>query len=537
MMNDKPQVLVIEDDAETLADYLLNLRSDEYHLTGACSLEEAIAALEQQAFDVVVTDLELFNRPDGGMLIIERAKALDATIGAIMVTGVGGVADANHAIRELGARGFFRKPLDFAACRRRMHQAIMERRYRLAAIEAADQGGFVPMRNPYVAGKSLSRGSTMFYGRDQVFDFVRDNIGEPPRHNHLALIGPRRIGKTSILQQLPERLEPSYFLPVYINCQSFGIDPGMPAFFLHLSRRIHRSLQEQGVDVSSLPVLDETDLVSIPTLTFTDTFLPRLLQVLEDRSLVLCLDEFEELENKVQRGRLDVAVFECLRELMQTEGQIICILAGTRRLEELGAMSQVATSILDMVVYRRIGVLPPELARRLIEEPVEYSGMYYLEEAIERLQRATGGHPYLIQLLCGVLVNRRNEQRRNEMTLDDVNAAIAAVVEGPEPGFFWKTLTSHQQVVLIAACWLAPNGEPVTSHDIEAQLGAFSLSYQGWPTSVIRLLDELALQELLRKRIVGGWTPQYTLAFDLLSAWVRRHKAIDQIREDIEHDQ
>jgi ActR/RegA family two-component response regulator len=530
---DKSRILIVEDQKETLDDYLLNLRSDAYHLTGVRSLEDAIAALEQQTFDVVIADLELFDCLDGGMRVIEKAKSIDATIATIMVTAFRSPATASHAIRGLGADAFFPKPLDFSACRQRIHDVILDRRRRLAAIEAADQEGFVPLLNPYMAGKPLRHGSAMFYGRDQVFDFIRQNVGKPPRQNHLALVGPRRIGKTSILQQLPARLDPST-LPAYINCQSLGIDPGMSAFYLRLNRQIYRNLESKGIDVSGLPLLDEADLGSTPSLAFTYKFLPQLQDLLGERSLVLCLDEFEELDYKVQRGRLDAAVFEFLCELMQSENQIVCILAGTRHLDELNLRDKVAASILDMVVYRRIGVLSPDLTRRLIEEPVAHSGMCYQEQAVERLQRATGGYPYLVQLLCGELVNRRNEQRRNEVTLGDVNAAITAVVEGPQPGFFWGSLTPFQQAVLIAACRLLQNGARVTPRDVEAQLEAFDFPYSGWPVSVRHLLHELALQELLHEQIVSSRMPQYTLAFDLLGIWVRRHKALEQVREVME---
>lgn len=535
MMNDKPQVLVIEDIRETLSDYLRNLQSDEYQLTGVRTLDEALTALDQQDFDVVVTDLKLFDQSDGGMQVIRTAKSRDATTGVIVVTGFYTPANAQRAMSELGARTVLGKPLDYADCRQRIHEAINERRYRQAVIEAAGQDAFIPIRSPYIAGKPLGRRNLMFYGRDQVFDFIRENVEMPLQQNHLALIGPRRIGKTSILRQLPTRLEPST-LPVYINCQSLGIDPGMPAFFLRFSRQIRRSLQTQNIDVSDLHTLTKADLGGAPSLAFSDIFLAQLWRVLADRSLVLCLDEFEELEGKVQRGRLDPGVFDFLHELMLTQEKITSILVGTRYLEELEGTSHEAASILELVAFRRIEVLTPDLARQLIEEPVAYSGMYYEEEAIERFQQATGGYPYLIQLLCGRLVNRRNEQKRNGMTLEDIEAVITKVVEGPELGFFWKTLAPHQQAVLIAVCQFARNGETFIPPDIEAQLQAFNLSYQDWPRSVVHLLHELTLEELLREQIIGGQTPQYIVAFDLLGDWVRRHKAIDQIREDINSD-
>jgi ActR/RegA family two-component response regulator len=530
MMSEKPQVLVVEDDAGTLSDYLLNLRSDEYHLTGACSLEEAFAALERQTFDAVVTDLELNHRPDGGMRVIERARSLDATTAVIMVTVHSSAIIAGQAIRGLGAQTFFPKPLDFRACRQRIHQAILERRYQLAVIEAADQGGFLPIPSPYMAGKPLGQGSLMFYGRDRVFDFIRDHIGEPPYHNHIALIGPRRIGKTSILRQFPERLEPSFFLPVYVNCQSLGIDPGMPAFFLQFARHIRRSLKRQGVDVAGLPALTPADLGDMPAFAFFYRFLPSLYQTLGTRSLVLCLDEFEELVQKVQRGRLDATVFGFLHSLMIDEPSIACVLAGTRCLTELGRVSRPAAAIVEMTTVHSVGPLSPDLARRLIAEPVAHSGMCYQPEAIEALSSVTGGYPYLIQLLCGQLVTQRNEQRRNEMTPDDVQTAVETLLETPQPGFFWESLTSCQQAVLIAACSLWQRDQRINAPRVSAQLQGMGVPCQHWATPAHQLLHELALEELLRERAGDGQYLEYTLTFELLSHWVRRHKTLDQIQ-------
>lgn len=540
MMNCKPHVLIVEDEREKLEDYLLNLRSEEYSLIGVHKLEDALVALEQQTFDVIVTDLMLPDNPEEGMQVIEKAKSLDATIAVIVVTGYKDPTSvAKRTIRRLGAQAFFLKPLDFAACRKRIHQAILERRYRLAAIEAANQGGFVSIPSPYMAGKPLGQGNAMFYGRNEIFDFIRDNIGQLSHHNHLALIGPRRIGKTSILQQLPERLSSS-FLPVYINCQSLGIDPGIPAFFVQLARQIQGCLAQQSVDVTDLPVLNLTDLEEAPTSAFVYQFLPQLYHAIGERSLVLCLDEFEELASKMQRGRLDGTIFEFLCSLMLDEDKIVCVLAGSHRLAELAEISYSAASIIGMITHCTVGLLSPDLARCLIEEPVAYSGMRYQPDAIEAILSTTGGYPYLIQLLCGLLVNRRNEQRRNEVTAEDVRVSIEALLELPQPGFFWESLTPHQQAVLIVISQLRQqrlaSHQVITVRDVKAKLQELGVCYQNWRTPVSRLLQELALEGLLSESAGDGRHLEYRLTFELWSGWVRRHKTLDQIQEEIGYD-
>jgi hypothetical protein len=268
----------------------------------------------------------------------------------------------------------------------------------------------------------------------------------------------------------------------------------------------------------------------MPAYAFLYRFMPRLYQIMGQRSLVLCLDEFEELVNKVQRGRLDATAFGFLHGLMLDEPQIVCVLAGTCRLAELGKISHHAAAIVAMTTLQPVGPLSTDLARRLIEEPVAHSGMCYRPAAVQALLDATGGYPYLIQLLCGRLVIRRNEQRRNEMTVQDVQAAIEAVLETPQPGFFWESLTPCQQAVLIASCSLRPRtSPPIATPSVEAQLQAMGVPYQNWTTPVHRLLHELALEELLHESAGDGQHLEYTLAFGMLSDWVRRHKTLDQI--------
>jgi hypothetical protein len=75
-------------------------------------------------------------------------------------------------------------------------------RVRLVAPPAV----FRPIPNPYATGKPLRAGSPVFVGREDVFAFLRENLAGQAGENVLVLVGERRMGKTSILRQLPLRL-------------------------------------------------------------------------------------------------------------------------------------------------------------------------------------------------------------------------------------------------------------------------------------------------------------------------------------------
>ena len=58
--------------------------------------------------------------------------------------------------------------------------------------------------NPYIAGNPVGAGPA-FVGRGDVINAVRRFLGDP-QHHGVVLFGQRRVGKTSILQQLEARL-------------------------------------------------------------------------------------------------------------------------------------------------------------------------------------------------------------------------------------------------------------------------------------------------------------------------------------------
>ena len=61
------------------------------------------------------------------------------------------------------------------------------------------------MVNPYIAGAPVTEAG-MFFGREDVFNWIERSL--PGRYvDHILVVhGQRRVGKTSVLKQLPNRL-------------------------------------------------------------------------------------------------------------------------------------------------------------------------------------------------------------------------------------------------------------------------------------------------------------------------------------------
>jgi diguanylate cyclase (GGDEF)-like protein len=101
-------ILVVEDDAFFREIFSDILKEDGYRVDTASSGNEALAMLEKNAYQLVVTDMVL--QDISGLDILARAKQMDADIEVIVVTGYGNMESAIYALKN-GARDYLVKPI------------------------------------------------------------------------------------------------------------------------------------------------------------------------------------------------------------------------------------------------------------------------------------------------------------------------------------------------------------------------------------------------------------------------------------------
>ncbi|MCA1585627.1 MAG: sigma-54 dependent transcriptional regulator, partial [Acidobacteria bacterium] len=125
MADNQTHLLLVDDEealravtAERLADHGFKVRQ-------AASGEEALALLNDFAFDVIVSDLRLPGID--GRHVLDAAMTRYPGIVAIVVTGYGTVKDAVDAIKR-GAMDFVAKPFQFEELLHVLHSALEQRR-------------------------------------------------------------------------------------------------------------------------------------------------------------------------------------------------------------------------------------------------------------------------------------------------------------------------------------------------------------------------------------------------------------------------
>ncbi|MBN2084682.1 MAG: AAA family ATPase [Anaerolineales bacterium] len=387
-------------------------------------------------------------------------------------------------------------------------------------------GEFHAIPNPYVIGTPLRAGSPLFFGREDVMTFLLDHLTAAHRNN-LVLIGQRRTGKSSLLKQLPLRLGTD-FLPVYLDGQALGLDPGMPAFLHSIASEIAFAMEDRGLKVAA-PAL--ADFAENPTSHFERGFLPEVRRQLGSRPLLLLLDEFEELESSVRRGTLDAAVFPFLRHLIQHSENLSVVFCGTHRLEELA--SNYWSVLFNISLYRHIGFLSREDASRLIQEPVAEGGMQFDDLALDKIWRVTAGHPYFLQLVCHNLVNLHNRQQRSYVTVGDVNTALDEILTTGEAHFvyLWMESSPAQKLALFAMSQLGSAGF------LTPLQAAEDLARRGAPVErpeLIGAFQRLAARDIFSvvQRPDQPFGEAYGWKLGLLGMWVEKSRTLRHILEE-----
>jgi hypothetical protein len=302
--------------------------------------------------------------------------------------------------------------------------------------------------NPYRVGTPLLREHrALFRGREALRDAVAGALLGQERVT-LVLYGPRRMGKTSFLQQLPNLLTGDV-LPVFVDLQRPATTRNTAAFFYSLTRAI---TQEARVYLVTVPTMERAAFWDDdPFLVFED-WLDTALNHLQGWRLLLMMDEFEKLSEAVASGMVEEAVLDELRHVIQHKQQLTLLFAGIATLEELGPRW---SSYFINTRALEITYLLPDEAESLIRTPnpeIDFP-LSYDDEVVRDILALTRCQPALVQLLCSEIVNEANARKTLQATPAVLKAAIIRALTGGGPFYFrniWDEMTGTNAASIAA---------------------------------------------------------------------------------------
>lgn len=373
--------------------------------------------------------------------------------------------------------------------------------------------------NPYIAGNPVT-GQEMFFGRDDIFTFIRQTLIGSHRDQVIVLYGQRRTGKTSILYQMHRRLDPRY-LCIFIDLHGLLMD-SEASFLWELAGQIRRVLsRDYGI---TFPPPDRVAFEADARSYFANDFLDQAWQAVGDRHILLMVDEAVRLQEQVSAGKLDKSIFEYLRHLMQHYDQLNFLFSLGSGLEQ---MEKEYAFLFNVALYKKISFLERAAAVDLITLPAQ--AHYRVEPAaVDRILEVTACHPYYTQLVCHSLFNRLRQRKGDVVEPADVDAVLEEVVERGLAVLkhIWEESTPGEKAVIAGlAAAMGERNRPVGRSE----------AARAWERLGMRLPAgeaARAMKSLAARDIISG-DEQVRFTVDLQHFWARKFQRLEWVREEI----
>jgi hypothetical protein len=372
--------------------------------------------------------------------------------------------------------------------------------------------------NPYIAGSPVT-GTEMFYGREDVFSFIRRNLIGRHRDTPVVLYGQRRTGKTSVLYQLHRHLDPGYRC-IFIDLHGLNLH-GIGNLILGIAGSVSRGLRRDHQLAVDVP--DPAVFLADPRSAF-ESFLDRVWAILGKDHLVLMMDEVIRLDEEVRAERLERDVFDYLRHLMQHQPRLNFIFSLGSGLEE---MAKEYAFLFSVSLYHRISFLESAAASELITQPVR-DHYKVAPQAVSRILQITSGHPYYTQLVCHCIFDLWSRFPKPVMSSADVDAVMAEAIElgSANLTYVWEDSSPEEQALMAGMAAVMRRGVgPVTVDQVR----------DAWCEVSVTLPEHevaRALRSLTSRDVVAG-KEAYSFTVDLQRMWLERHRRLDWVKDQL----
>ena len=284
--------------------------------------------------------------------------------------------------------------------------------------------------NPYISGEPVRR-EDMFFGRHDLLQRIVDTL----HNNSIMIHGERRIGKTTLLYQLSNKLreieDPDYwFAPIYIDLEGTTQEE----FF-------HFFIEEIVAGLSALPNAEEDLLPAFEKLRYHDTAnesytdrefnrdLHRVIRMLrkyveihqpdKQLRLILLLDEMDVMSH------YDHLIQQQLRRIFMRDfaATVGAVVAGIQISKEWDRVESPWYNLFNEI---EVEPFTKEMATELLVEPVR-SYYQYDSAAIERIIDYSDGRPFRVQQYGLASVSNMLADGRRRIKLEDVEVAHLSI--------------------------------------------------------------------------------------------------------------
>ncbi|NES68983.1 MAG: ATP-binding protein, partial [Okeania sp. SIO2D1] len=366
--------------------------------------------------------------------------------------------------------------------------------------------------NPYIIGRPIYE-KELFFGRDSLFNFIDANLKNGEQA--ILLHGQRRIGKSSVLSQIPNGVGRDKFVFFYFDLQ----DKASLTLAEVLEKLATEIIRKLKLDRDNLELPLKTDLEP-NTEIFSEKFLPQIFENLGGKNLVLLLDEFDVLSDYNPASARE-HFFPYLQSIISNHQQLFIIPVIGRRLDDMKNL----LNLFRRAPYQEIGLLDEKSATQLITKPAE-GVLEYQQDAIAAILELSAGHPYFTQVICFQIFQEAEAEDKWQVTAADLNTTIVdRAIESAGGGLAWfrDGLPISEQVIFSAvaeAQRIAMKSaqvvkEPLTLLREYGVVPTKSLSEAADRLVEWGFLDKVESSELPLKKV-----PRYKVKIELVRLWL-----------------
>jgi hypothetical protein len=370
-----------------------------------------------------------------------------------------------------------------------------------------------PSPNPFHPGDPLAP----FAGRQaelaRIDHYLRDEGGS----DALIFLGRRWLGKTALLRRFDSVFD-DHFLGVYLPLQDIDLTTEN-----HLLRAIMEgaagALAQRDITTTRIPEPQpETPVLRV---WFAETWLPEMLHIIRPhRKLVLLMDDAHVWLDAEKGEGWPGATFDFFHELLQRHDQLKLLLTfPAEREEDLPRLRPLFTPA-NVI---RLTHLPLDATRWLLQHPGHST---ITEEAVEAVQRATGGHPQFVQRFAHHIY-QYHSSHPDELTTTPqlVRTLLPGVYHASmtELASIWAESTDNEQLVMLGVCRLRYDDPLKTINPEAISDWLVDSDYPLDRTAVNAALRSLEYREIVAHRLGG-----IELACGLMQTWLlesSRHAA------------
>ncbi len=200
------KILIVDDEMEYRETYRMLLEDKGFLVTEASCTDEALMALEQEYYPIVLSDILMPG--DDGMVLLKRTKELyGSRVEVIIVTGYGSVSGAVEAMKN-GALGYFIKSHDPQALIAEIEKAKrlvhFETEKSIADVKSSDSLFITRSKNPRM---------------QRILDLV-ESLGQSDCN--VLLTGESGVGKEIFAKWIHEKSARSNEILLPVNCQAIS---------------------------------------------------------------------------------------------------------------------------------------------------------------------------------------------------------------------------------------------------------------------------------------------------------------------------